>query len=61
MRALIDSMLFLARDPRSLENNFAPIQLINIVKAQIEVAAPYTVESREVETLIIENGRPVCC
>ena len=58
MRALIDSMLFLARDPRSLENNFAPIQLINIVKVQIEVAAPY-IESREVETLIIENGNPV--
>ena len=58
MRALIDSMLFLAREPGSLENNFAPIQLINFVKEQVEVASPH-ISSREVETLIIENGNPV--
>lgn len=58
MSALIDSMLFLARDPQSLENDFAPVQLINIIKEQIEVAAPH-IESRKVEISIIENNSPV--
>jgi signal transduction histidine kinase len=58
MRALIDSMLFLARDPHSLENDFEPVALINIVKDQIESASPH-IDSKGVETLIIENGKPV--
>ena len=58
MRALIDSMLFLARDPHSLENDFEPVALINIVNDQIESASPH-IESKGVETLIIENAKPV--
>lgn len=58
MCALIDSMLFLARDPHSLENDFEPVKLLDVIKDQIESASPH-IDSRGVETLIIENGSPV--
>ena len=58
MRVLIDSMLFLARDPNSLENDFSPVKIIDIVNDQIESASPH-IESKDVKTQIIENGEPV--
>jgi len=57
MRVLIDSMLFLARDPNSLENDFSTVLLSAVVKDKIESASP-RIESKGVEILIIENGEP---
>ena len=57
MQSLIDSMLYLARDPHSLENDFVAIHFLDIINDQLESAAPY-IENKGVKTLIIENDLP---
>lgn len=57
MRALVDALLALARDPHSLENDFRGLKLSDVVRDQVEAAAPH-VESRGVNIQIIEKGNP---
>ncbi len=58
MKSLIDSMLFLARDPTSLENDFTDINFLDVVKDQVDSASSQ-IESRGINILIVENGKPV--
>lgn len=57
MRALVDAMLSLARDPQSLENDFSDIALADAVHAQIEIVAPH-LELKGLKARIVESGRP---
>ena len=40
MQSLIESMLYLARDPDSLENDFSSIKLAEVIRDQVEAASP---------------------
>lgn len=57
MRALVDAMLSLARDPHSLENDFRDLRLAEVVRDEVEAAGPH-VESRGVNIRILEDGDP---
>lgn len=58
MRALVDALLSLARDPHSLENDFQKLRLADIVRDQVDAAAPH-MEGRGVTIRMMENGDPV--
>lgn len=57
MNSLIDSMLFLARDPTSLENDFAEIDLLDVIHDQLD-AASHHIDGKGIHIHIIENTRP---
>lgn len=57
MRALVDALLSLARDPHSLENDFQNLRLSEVVQDQVDAANPH-VDSRGVNIRVIENGNP---
>lgn len=57
MRALVDALLSLARDPQSLENDFQNLRLKDVVQDQVEASSPH-VDSRGVNIRIIEEGNP---
>jgi signal transduction histidine kinase len=58
MRELVDAMLSLARDPHSLENEFREIRLLEVVRDQVEAAAPH-VDGRRVKVTVLEDADPV--
>ena len=58
MRELVDAMLSLARDPHSLENEFRELQLRDIVRDQVEAAAPH-LEGRGIKITVFEEAAPV--
>jgi signal transduction histidine kinase len=58
MQSLIESMLYLARDPHSLENDFTSVELMDIVNDQLESATPY-IENKGVELKVLGEARPV--
>jgi signal transduction histidine kinase len=57
MRALVDAMLSLARDPQSLENDFQEIPLAAAVREQLEVAAPH-IESKGIKVHTVGQAQP---
>jgi len=57
MRLLIDSMLVLARDPDSLENDFDHIKLLDVIHDQLEYVSHY-LEAKKISIQIVENGSP---
>lgn len=57
MRALVEAMLALARDPRSLENDFRPLPVAVAVRRQLEVLAAH-VEAKGL-TVQVEEQAPL--
>jgi signal transduction histidine kinase len=57
MRSLVETMLTLARDPQSLENDFCDVPLAAAVREQVEVAAPH-IEAKKLQVRIVENAAP---
>jgi len=58
MNSLVESMLFLARDPGSLENDFNDIGLIDVIHDQLD-SASHSIENKQIRTHIIETAMPV--
>ena len=48
MRALVEAILYLARDPDSIENDFSVVNLIDVINDQIDEAGPH-LENKGVE------------
>ena len=57
MRALVDAMLTLAREPQSLENDFQEIPLAAAVREQLEVAAPH-IEAKKLKVRTVGEAQP---
>ncbi len=57
MRSLIDSLLVLARDPGSLENDFDHIKLLEVINDQLDSVAFY-IDSKNIKIKIVEKGSP---
>ncbi|MBI2994469.1 MAG: HAMP domain-containing histidine kinase [Gammaproteobacteria bacterium] len=57
MRALVDALLSLARDPHSLENDFRALRLRDVVRDQVDAAGPH-LGSRGVKIHVIEEANP---
>jgi signal transduction histidine kinase len=57
MRALVDAMLSLARDPQSLENDFREIPLAAAVREQLEVAAPH-IQAKGLKVRTVGQAQP---
>ncbi|MBI1733290.1 MAG: HAMP domain-containing histidine kinase [Gammaproteobacteria bacterium] len=57
MRALVDAMLTLARDPHSLENDFQDIPLTVAVRQQLDVLASQ-IEAKKLSVRLVERDQP---
>lgn len=57
MRALVEAMLALARDPRSLENDFCALPLAGAVRQQLDMLAPH-IEAKGL-TVKVEEQAPL--
>jgi len=58
MKSLVESMLFLARDPTSLENDFSEVSMKEVITDQLD-AASYHIDSKNITIQVIEHASPI--